>query len=144
MSIYEINEASINIPELYNDESVNFFLVPETGEEEFSVVIRREPAQADQLLDTYVFKQLAQLKTRMPKLTLVGQNSVILNGLPAVEVEFTWISKDQVMRQHQVYLIVSGMTVTITAISLDGVYPKYALWFEQLISSIEPLHSTGV
>jgi hypothetical protein len=135
MSTYRINEATFELPDGWPDQTINIFPNSREDTAQCSLVMSRDQTQAGETLVDYVARQHKLLYEQLPQLHMLRRDDSTVDGLAAMEAEFTWQSETGLMRQRQVYLVRDGKALTLTATSLDRDFSHYASVVDDIIAS---------
>jgi hypothetical protein len=137
MGTYQINEGAFELPDGWPDQTVNIFTTSREAPAEFSLVISRDEELEGEELRDYVARQHKTLYEQLPRLRMLRRGEAVLDGQPAVDVEFTWESDAGVMRQRQLYVAHDGAILTLTATAREAFYTKYETAVDDLTASFK-------
>jgi hypothetical protein len=137
MGTYQINEGAFELPDGWPDQTVNIFSTSREAPAEFSLVISRDEEQEGEGLRDYVARQHKALYEQLPRLRMLRRGDVVLDGRPALDVEFTWESDAGLMRQRQVYVAHDGTILTLTATAREALYAKYEAALDDIAASFK-------
>lgn len=137
MGTYRINEGSLELPEGYVDQTLNVFPNSSAVPADFSVVVSRDAPLAGESLQAYFERQMKQLPNSLPGLKVLRRGEMTVGGRPAMEVEYTWVSKGMKMHQRQATLMVGGRVLNVTASALDNSFQKFAAQFDDILNSFQ-------
>ncbi|MBC8103615.1 MAG: DcrB-related protein [Cytophagales bacterium] len=137
-STFRMTEAQFDLPDGWQDQSVQILAAgpPDTAPE-FSFVVSRQPIPAGKDLDAFVTGEMELLKGALSRFRLLRRVDTTLDGVPAVEAEFTWSREGQPVQQHQTYLFYRRIALTLTASALLGNFPRYNGDLQRLLASFE-------
>lgn len=99
MSEYTLQECILTLPDLFHDHTMNLFTPG--GGNEFTFVISRAPAQAGDTLQTVSTRLAEELQTNLPELGLIHVELTELDGLPALELLYSFKSGQRTLLQKQ-------------------------------------------
>ena len=142
MGVYQANEASFEVPNEWQDQSVNLFTSSKMVPSEFSLVITRDDPQDGEDLTSYVERQLNQLSKQLLQFNLIYQGETIVDNLQAWEIEFTWTAESGLMYQHQVYLLCKRALV-MTATSPERLAKDCEAVFSKIVSTLRVKATQG-
>jgi len=134
-----MHEGSVCMPEGFEDLSTNMF-VPADPQHQPNLSIARDWFAPGETLDTYVDRQLAMLKSRMPGHKLLGRINERLGlhepALVGERIDAQYKNGAQVIRQRQAaFHIGQGRALVFTAATPRGFDERFeALWREWLDS----------
>lgn len=137
MGNYRFNEGSLELPEGYVDQTINVFPNSSSSPADFSVVVSRDSPLAGENLQAYFERQMKQLPNTLPGLKVLRRGQITVGGEPAMEVEYTWVSKGMKMHQRQATLMAGGRILNVTASALDNSFHKFATQFEEILDSFK-------
>lgn len=137
MPIYQLNEGTLELPDNYTDQTMNVFPNSPSSGSDFSVVITRDVPLANEDLKSYFDKQLKQLPGALPGIKILRRGELTVGGLPALEVEYDWISKGRKMHHRQVSMMPEKLVLNITASAAANNFQKYAAEFDQILNSFK-------
>lgn len=137
MKIYTMNEGSFEVPEEWKDNSLNIFVVG--GSEppmNLSFVISRDTLRDGVELVDYVEKQLGDVGKKLRKFRVIGKRQIEVNGHPALEAEFTWISDKSPMHQRQQYIRRGTTVLVFTATAPVKIEDEHIEQIDALLRSV--------
>lgn len=137
MGTYRIHEGSLELPDGYVDQTLNVFPNSSAVPADFSVVVSRDAPLAGENLQSYFERQMKQLPNTLPGLKVLRRGQTTVGDQPAMEVEYTWVSKGMKMHQRQATLMVGGRILNVTASAHDNAFHKFAAQFEEILGSFK-------
>jgi hypothetical protein len=137
MSLYHINEGHLRIPNGWEDETTNVLGWPPKNDESnpFSLTINRDEPEIGEDLNTYVARQLQALEAELIGYQLLRRAPSEIDGLPAEEVEFTWVSDGDKMAQRQVYVLHRDKVLVFTATVMEEFAADGVQLWETILSN---------
>lgn len=115
-----LGECSLDVPDSWHNQSVNVFTANSPGAAGMSITVNRDTLALGVEFDEYVKTQSAKLGGQLKGFKALGRERLVLDGRPAVELEFTW-QADDIGPIHQILVTVSeGRRVLNLAASLGG------------------------
>ncbi|GLR07807.1 hypothetical protein COO59_10350 [Mixta theicola] len=99
MSEYTLQECMLTLPDLLHDRTMNLFTLG--GANEFTFVISRAPAQAGDTLQSVSTRLAEELQTNLPELGLIHVELTELDGIPALELFYSFKSGQRTLLQKQ-------------------------------------------
>lgn len=115
-----IGEVVLDVPEGWQNQSVNVFTAQSPGSAGMSITINRDTLGLGVEFEDYVNTQSAKIADQLKGFKALGRQSLDLDGRHAVELEFSW-QTDDVGSIHQILVTVSeGRKVLNLAASLGG------------------------
>ncbi|SEO03478.1 hypothetical protein SAMN04489859_10307 [Paracoccus alcaliphilus] len=118
--MYLMNECSIELPEGWNDQSINVVSSNSAMAPGLTLTVTRDNLPFGMSFQEYLDEQVEQVSKSMVDFTMMGRQNVRLDGTPVAEIECSWLAKD--VRMHQlIYMLPSpdGRAMVITA-SMPG------------------------
>jgi hypothetical protein len=114
MSVYVGTDLKLDYPNGWLDRSMIAFAAPQPGKIAPNILILRDLATLGPLPENYAERQIEQAKKLMEGFVLIGRRQAPICGIAAVELDFTWISNRNHIRQKQNFLVVGETLYTIT------------------------------
>lgn len=117
MMPYRIQEADLDIPEDWNDQTLNLFKLPAVGEaKEASFVISRDALGGHDSFPDYVASQLTSAEQQLPGFKLLQTWDFELHGFSAVLADYVWQREGHELMLRQVFVL-HGDNVLITSLT---------------------------
>ena len=112
-----MNDATVDLPDDWEDKSVNVFATPGSSAHPVSFVVNRDRMKQGQDLADYAEQRLDELESMLKQFSLLEKRQVEIAGTTALEAEFKWRSDTGLMHQRQIFIPRGEpvMVVTITA-----------------------------
>lgn len=129
MTLYRLQEADLDIPDSWHDQSINIFKLPAVGgAKEASFVISRDPSRGDTPFDDYVAQQLASAEQQLPGFNLIKRWDFFLHGYAAVLLDYSWQREGRELMLRQVFIDRQpvGLITTLTTTPNDLVHHEPA------------------
>ena len=129
MTLYRLQEADLDIPDSWQDQSINIFKLPAVGgAKEASFVISRDPSRGDTLFSDYVDGQLASAEQQLPGFSLIQRWNFLLHDHAAVLLDYSWQREGRELMLRQVFIDRQpvGLITTLTTTPNDLVYHEPA------------------
>lgn len=118
MATYTMNDAMVDLPDDWEDKSVNVFATPLTDTFPVSLVINRDRMKPGQDVADFAEQRLDEMESMMKQFALLEKRQIDIAGTVALEAEFKWRSDAGLMHQRQ-FFIPRGqervLLVTVTA-----------------------------
>ena len=105
---YELDEATLELPQIFKDKTVHVFALNDDGPNEFNLVVSRAEAQAGDTLDEFAERLSAELKKALPKFQLKRRQEASVDSAPAVELFYQWSNNGIAMQQRQTITLVQA------------------------------------
>ncbi|TWC14559.1 MULTISPECIES: DcrB-related protein [unclassified Pseudomonas] len=129
MPLYRLQEADLDIPDRWQDQSINIFKLPAVGTaREASFVISRDPGRGDTPFSDYVAAQLASAEQQLPGFNLIKRWDFALHGHGAVLLDYSWQREGRELMLRQVFIDRQpvGLITTLTTTPNDLVHHEPA------------------
>jgi len=117
---YRIQEADLEVPDTWQDQSINIFKLPAVGgAKEASFVISRDATQGDSVFVDYVDRQLKSAEQQLPGFKLVQRWDMVLHGHAATLLDYTWQREGRELMLRQVFVerkpavLITTLTTTV-------------------------------
>lgn len=139
MSSYRIQEADLDIPDAWQDQSINIFKLPAVGgAQEASFVISRDPSQGDASFADYVARQLSGAEQQLPGFTLIKRWEFDMHGHASVLLDYSWKREGRELMLRQVFIErkPAVLITTPTTTPQDLVHHEPA--WKQAMQSLKP------
>lgn len=129
MTLYRLHEADLDIPDSWQDQSINIFKLPAVGgAKEASFVISRDSSRGDTPFNDYVEQQLASAEQQLPGFKMIKRWDFILHEHAAVLLDYTWQREGRELMLRQVFIDRQpvGLITTLTTTPGDLVFHEPA------------------
>jgi hypothetical protein len=137
MQKYQLNEGTLELPDMWVDQTMNIFPSSASTPADFSVVITRDNPFANESLEEYFERQIKQLPDALPGFKEIRRGKLKVDGKDAVDIEYQWIGQGKKMHIRQVGTIVNDAVMNITATAMAPHFPKHAPEFDKILNSIK-------
>lgn len=105
MTLYRLHEADLEIPDAWQDQSINIFKLPASGPaREASFVISRDASQGDAPFADYVARQLENAEKQLPGFKLHKRWDINIHGHAAVLLDYQWQREGRDLMLRQVFI----------------------------------------
>lgn len=125
MSLYHINEGTVELPDEWADRTMHIFTPDESENPDWNIVVSRDKLEEGDTLSGYLEKQLAEMPKALPRFRLISNEEIAVNDVPAREVISTWVGDGGTVRQKQVVIAKNGKSLVFTFTVLERLYQKY-------------------
>lgn len=118
--MFLMNECSIEVPQGWNDQSINVISSNSAMAPGLTLTVTRDGLPFGMSFHEYLEEQVGQVSKAMIDFKTLGRQSVLLDGIEAAEIECTWMSKQGPM--HQIIYMMptpAGRAMVVTA-SMPG------------------------
>ena len=137
MGIYNINEASFEIPDDWEDNSINVFSIKDRGTE-FSLVISRDNnPQLTLPLEDYAEEQLKLLAEKLLDFERLNKQIVLVDNTPIVITQFRWKSEAGIVNQMQGYIFHNKKLFVLTGTAPEKLFDQYQPLIHNIIMSLK-------
>lgn len=139
MSSYRIQEADFDLPDAWQDQSINIFKLPAVGgAQEASFVISRDASQGDALFADYVAAQLNSAEQQLPGFTLIKRWDFDMHGHAAVLLDYSWKRENRELMLRQVFIERKpAVLITTLTTTLHDLAHHEPAW-KQVMQSLKP------
>jgi len=138
MRPYRLNEADLQIPDGWQDNTIHSFVLPGDGGGAASLVITRDMEAGDVDLSAYADQQLVRSAQQLPSYTLLSREQRAIANRPATQSDFTWLTPEGIsVRQRQACLRLSGLVLVITLTGRNASFADYEPVWGQVMDSIK-------
>lgn len=130
MTLYRLQEADLDIPDSWQDQSINIFKLPAAGgAKEASFVVSRDPSRGETPFNDYVDQQLASAKEQLPGFNLIKRWDFLLHDRAAVLLDYSWQREGRELMLRQVFIDRQpvGLITTLTT-TLDDLVHHEPAW----------------
>lgn len=144
MSSYRIQEADFDLPDAWQDQSINIFKLPAVGgAQEASFVISRDASQGDALFADYVAAQLNSAEQQLPGFTLIKRWDFDMHGHAAVLLDYSWKRENRELMLRQVFIERKpAVLITTLTTTLNDLAHHEPAW-KQAMQSLKPQPSVA-
>lgn len=107
MSEYTLQDCNITVPDVFRDRTMNLFTLSHTNANEFTFVISRATAAAEDTLQSVSQRLSSELQATLQDLSLNHARLTELNGRQALELFYSFKSGERVIFQKQRVVLTS-------------------------------------
>jgi len=139
MRSYRLNEADVQVPGDWKDNTINAFVLPgEEGGGAASFVITRDAEAGGVELQVYADQQLVKAAQQLPSYALLTRDTTrIIAGQPAIQSDFTWLTPEGVsVRQRQACLRNGDLILVLTLTARDATFSNYEPVWGQVVDTL--------
>ncbi len=139
LSSYRLQEADLNIPDSWQDQSINIFKLPAVGgAQEASFVISRDPSQGDASFSDYVARQLDSAEQQLPGFSLIKRWDFDMHGHAAVLLDYSWKREGRELMLRQVFIERKPAVLITTLTTTVNDMPHHEPAWKQAMQSLKP------
>jgi len=144
MTLYRTQEAELEIPESWQDQSINIFKLPAVnGSNEASFVISRDAGQGDDSFAEYVVKQLKSAEQQLPAFKLIQTWDFVLHGHAATLLDYSWEREGRELMLRQVFVERKPAVLITTLTTTPGDLMHHERAWKQVMATLTP-RSTAI
>lgn len=133
MGVYHINEGIFELPEAWSDRTLHIFAESDAIDPAWNIVISRDKLSEGETLDAYVTRQKDGMGKALRQLKVVRDDETTLDGVPARELETTWLGEQGTVRQRQVVTLHKGRAMVFTLTVLDYLYKRHVGVMDEML-----------
>ena len=137
---YRIQEADLEIPDSWSDQTINIFKIPANENHgEASLVISRDTSRGKTSFHDYVTGQIETAKKQLPGFKLFHREDFDLRGNAASSVRYSWSRDGLDLMLCQVFVenVRSVLILTLTTTPEDA--SNHAAAWKEIIRSYRPV-----
>lgn len=139
MTSYRIQEADLDIPDAWQDQSINIFKLPAMGgAKEASFVISRDAGQGEEAFADYVANQLKSAEQQLPGFKLVQTWDFVLHGHAATLLDYTWQREGRDLMLRQVFIERKPAVLITTLTTTPGDLVHHEPAWKQVMAALIP------
>ncbi|QHM70498.1 DcrB-related protein [Mixta intestinalis] len=141
MAIFRLQEAMLEIPDIYKDRTMNLFVLSENSASDFSFVVSRGTAKFDDKVQGVAARLLKELEITVPKFKLISSVMTVIDGMPAAEIFYHFESNNAQVWQKQTVVLLDDKPAGKKMISYIGSCPDsftdyYQKQYAEILKSI--------
>lgn len=147
MAEYLLQEATLELPDIFKDRTMNLFTLNDNGASEFTFVISRASAKRGEKLQAVAARLAHELEVTVPEFLLLGSQLREIDGHPAVELYYQFTSDRVAIVQRQCVVLLDeqpiGKKIVCYVGTCQGEFNDYYLrQYHDIIASIK-FHQPG-
>jgi hypothetical protein len=138
MKAYRLHEADIQIPDNWQDNTINTFsLSSGKGSNVANLTITRDAVTQSKDVQSYADQQLVEAAKKLKGYTLLERQAIQVNQQPAVEANYTWTTPERIeVQQRQVYVKHGTAFLIFTLTSRASDFKDYEATWGDFVGSI--------
>lgn len=105
MASYQLQEASLELPDVFKDRTVNLFTLNENNVSEFTFVVSRANAAMDDNLQIISSRLTKEMAVTLQEFVLESSQPVLIDSQPAIELFYHFKNGSAVIWQKQSVMI---------------------------------------
>lgn len=139
VTLYRIQEADLDIPETWQDQSINIFKLPAVGgAKEASFVISRDGSQGDAIFADYIDKQVKSAEQQLPEFRLVQRWDTVLHEHAATLLDYTWKREGRELMLRQMFIERKPAVLITTLTTTPSDLARHETAWKIAMSSLNP------
>lgn len=142
MTTYRLQEASIELPDIFKDRTMNLFTLSENSASEFTFVVSRATANLNDTLEQTASRIIKEMDITLQSFYAESSRSIIIDGQPGVELFYRFKNGEANIWQKQCVVLLNdqpqGKKIVCFIGTCPGGFDKYYLrQYQQIINSIQ-------
>ena len=139
MKPYRLHEADIQVPDDWQDGTINTFsLEGAGGKSAANFVVTRDPKTKVADVQAYADQQLVTAAKHLKGYELTERRLTQVSGQQAVEVDFTWKTPERIeIQQRQAYLQWGELFVIFTLTAKKADFRQHEGVWEEIVQSVQ-------
>lgn len=140
MTPYRLNEADLQLPKSWQDQSINIFKLPATGTaKEASFVVSRDPSQGDLPFADYMSRQIENAQAQLPGFKLILRGDFLLHGHAASRLDYSWQREGRDLMLRQVFIERKPAVLITTLTTTPDDMPQHERAWKRAMESLKPV-----
>jgi hypothetical protein len=142
MATYTLQEASIQLPDIFKDRTMNLFTLSENNASEFTFVVSRASAVHDDTVQKVAARIINEMSVTVPAFVSVTSQLIEIDNLPAVELFYHFENDGVEIWQKQSIVLLDDDAGGKKIVCYIGTCPGrfndyYAKQYQEIIGSIK-------
>jgi len=142
MAKYTLQEATLILPDVFKDRTMNLFTLTDNGASEFTFVVSRASAKNDEKVNEVAARIVRELQVTVPDFRLESSQEISVDGYPAVEMFYQFKNDNAVIFQKQTVILFndqpSGQRVVCYIGTCPGEFSDYYhLQYQEVMKNIK-------
>lgn len=142
MATYTLQEASIQLPDIFKDRTMNLFTLSENNASEFTFVVSRASAVHDDTVKKVAARIINEMSVTVPAFVNVTSQLIEIDNLPAVELFYHFENDGVEIWQKQSIVLLDDETGGKKIVCYIGTCPGrfsdyYSKQYQEIIGSIK-------
>lgn len=105
MAEYILQEASLALPDVFKDRTMNLFTLSDNGASEFTFVVSRASAKNEDKVHDAATRLVRELEITVPDFRLESSQMTSVDGHPAVELFYQFKNDNAIIFQRQTVIL---------------------------------------
>jgi hypothetical protein len=138
MKTYRLHEADIQIPDNWQDNTINAFsLSSGKSGNVANLTITRDAVTQSKDVQSYADQQLVEAAKKLKGYKLIDRRSTQINGQSSIEANFTWLTPERIeIQQRQVYVMRDKTFIIFTLTARANDFKDYENTWVTIVNSI--------
>ncbi|QOV70671.1 DcrB-related protein [Citrobacter sp. BDA59-3] len=146
MADYILQEATLALPDVFKDRTMNLFTLNDTGASEFTFVVSRAGAKNGETVQAVAARIARELEVTVPEFRMESTQQKLIDGEPAVELFYQFKNGNVLIFQRQTVILLdepsSGKKVVCYIGTCPGEFTElYQKQYQDIIASIRFHHN---
>ena len=107
MADYILQEATLALPDVFKDRTMNLFTMSDNGASEFTFVVSRATAKNEDKVHDAATRLARELEITVPDFLLESSQMTSVDGHPAVELFYQFKNDNSVIFQKQTVILLA-------------------------------------
>src|SRR5262245_52188819 len=113
MSVYRINEADIDVPSTWTDNTLNAFTLPAPNSTGVANIVITRDTLGDKDIEAYADQQLVEAAKKLSGYQLLSRAHTNVDGRPAIETNYVWTTPQRVEIHQRQTCVARGDRVLV-------------------------------
>lgn len=145
MADYILQEATLALPDVFKDRTMNLFTLNDNGVSEFAFVVSRAGAKKGENVQSVAARIARELEITVPQFRLESSQRIIVDGVDAVELFYQFKNDQALIFQRQTILLLDEPAGGKKIVCYIGTCPDefndyYQRQYQEIIASIRFHH----
>lgn len=142
MADYILQEATLALPDVFKDRTMNLFTLNDNGANEFTFVVSRASAKKEENIQAVAARILREMEITVQEFQLKLSQPVIIDGEPAIELFYQFKNDGTVIFQRQTVVLLDEQPAGKKIVCYIGTCPDdfseyYQRQYQDIIHSIK-------
>lgn len=137
MATYQLQEASIDLPDVFKDRTMNLFTLSENNASEFTFVVSRATANRDDNVQSVSVRLAKEMDVTLQAFVLVSSQSVLIDGQQAIELFYHFKNGSAIIWQKQSVILLNDENQGRKIVCFIGTCPdKFSEYYQKQYRAI--------
>lgn len=147
MAICTLQEATLEIPDIYKDRTMNLFVLSENSASDFTFVVSRGTANFNDSVKSVAARLIKEMEVTVQNFNLISSVLTIVDGIPAAELYYHFENGNALVWQKQTVVLLEDNLGAKKMVCYIGACPGafsnyYQQQYETILKSIK-FHRDG-